>query len=146
MKIMTNSERYSAEREQAMRDAGRDMFIAMSDIAKKFGLSAAEEAFVVNEASAQLVRGAARSLVREERRVAGESTEQSEEQAVDPVLTDGLICQYCETPRTHRGWYGSSPVSLCTIHKIRHARDFDRVTKITQADVDNRKAEKVEET
>lgn len=50
-------------------------------------------------------------------------------------MTDGNLCQYCDEPREYRGWFGTSPVSLCEKHKMLHGRDFDSVTAITQVDV-----------
>lgn len=48
------------------------------------------------------------------------------------TTSDKPLCQYCDTPRTHLGYFGNMPVSLCTKHKEMHGRDFDRVVVDTQ--------------
>ncbi len=37
------------------------------------------------------------------------------------------LCQYCNKPRTHIGYFLNSPVSLCTDHRYEHGNFFDRV-------------------
>lgn len=44
------------------------------------------------------------------------------------------LCQYCNAPRTARGYVGLAPVSLCTAHVRVHERDFDRVVHLTDAE------------
>jgi hypothetical protein len=42
----------------------------------------------------------------------------------------GSLCQYCDRVRTHRGYFGSAPVSLCAEHRRLHGPDFDRVVEL----------------
>lgn len=46
-----------------------------------------------------------------------------------------MICQYCAKPRIARGYFGSSPVSLCAGHVTEHGHDFDRVIRLTDDEV-----------
>lgn len=41
------------------------------------------------------------------------------------------LCQYCDKPRTSKGYFGSSPlpVSLCVDHAHLHATDFHKIEK-----------------
>lgn len=49
---------------------------------------------------------------------------------ITEIVDSVALCQYCDKERTHRGYFGSSPVSLCEEHRRLHGKDFDRVVRV----------------